>query len=126
MLEKPTKLGERQRARREVAGVDLTAITGIGPDTALLIISEIGADVSAFPTEKHFCSWLGLAPNNQISGGNVIRNRPRKAHRLGQAFRQGAVSVRQVENWMGAQHRRRLARMEKAKAVKATAHEIAR
>ncbi|MYF01942.1 MAG: IS110 family transposase, partial [Gammaproteobacteria bacterium] len=76
----------RQLMLWEVAGVDLTAITGVGLETALFIVSELGADVSAFPTEKHFCSWLGLAPNNQISGGNVLRNRRRKANRLGQAF----------------------------------------
>lgn len=117
----------RQRALWEVAGVDLTAITGVGLETALLIVSELGADVSAFPTEKHFCSWLALAPNNQISGGNVLRkHRPRKANRLGQAFRQCAIAVRRSETWLGAKHRRRLARMEKARAIKATAHEIAR
>ena len=117
----------RQRALWEVAGVDLTAITGVGLETALLIVSELGADVSAFPTEKHFCSWLALAPNSQISGGNVLRKRrPRKANRLGQAFRQCAITVRRSETWLGAKHRRRLARMEKARAIKATAHEIAR
>ena len=118
---------QRQLALWEVAGVDLTAITGVGLETALLIVSELGADVSAFPSEKHFCSWLALAPNNQISGGNVLRKfRPRKGNRLGQAFRQCAFTVRRSESWFGAKHRRRLARMEKARAVKATAHEIAR
>ena len=118
---------QRQRALWKVAGVDLTAITGVGLETALLIVSELGADVSAFPTEKHFCSWLALAPNNQISGGNVLRQyRPRKANRLGQAFRQCAITVRRSESWLGAKHRHRLARMEKARAIKATAHEIAR
>ena len=129
-LQQPcTKASDRQRQLTlwEVAGVDLTAITGVGLETALLIVSELGADVSAFPSEKHFCSWLALAPNNQISGGNVLRKfRPRKGNRLGQAFRQCAVTVRRSESWLGAKHRRRLARMEKARAVKATAHEIAR
>ena len=106
----------RQRALWEVAGVDLTAITGVGLETALLIVSELGADVSAFPTEKHFCSWLALAR----------KHRPRKANRLGQAFRQCAITIRRSETWLGAKHRRRLARMEKARAFKATAHEIAR
>ena len=118
---------QRQRALWEVAGVDLTALTGVGVNTALLVISELGADVSAFPTEKQFCSWLGLAPNNQISGGKVLRKyQPRKANRLGPAFRQCAVTIRRSETWLGAKHRRRLARMEKGRAIKATAHEIAR
>ena len=107
---------------REIQQLELL----IGQEAALLIVSELGADVSAFPTEKHFGSWLGLAPNNQISGGTVLRSRRRKANRLGQAFRQCAVTVRRTETWLGAKHRRRLARMEKARAVKATAHEIAR
>ena len=51
---------------------------------------------------------------------------PRKANRLGQAFRQCAITVRRSESWLGAKHRHRLARMEKARAIKATAHEIAR
>lgn len=60
----------------EVAGVDLTDITGVGLETALLVISEQGADASALPSENYFCSWLALAPDNQISGRNVIVNRP--------------------------------------------------
>lgn len=118
---------QRQLALRRVAGVDLTAIEGVGPETALLVVAEIGADVSAFPTAKHFCSWLALSPDNRISGGKLLKpSSRRKANRLGQAFRQCAVSVRRSDTWLGAKHRRRLARMEKAKAVKATAHEIAR
>lgn len=94
---------QRQRALWKVAGVDLTAITGVGLETALLIVSELGTDVSGFPTEKHFCSWLALAPNNQISGGNTLRKyRPQKANRLGQAFRQCAVTIRRSETWLGA------------------------
>ena len=116
----------RQLALLKVAGVDLIAVTGVGLETALRIVSELGAEVSAFPTEKHFCSWLALAPNNQISGGDVLGNRRLKANRLGQAFRQCAVTVRRSQTWLDAKHRRRLARMEKARAVNATAHEIAR
>ena len=118
---------QRQLALWDLAGVDLTAVTGIGLETALLIVAELGADVSAFPSVKHFCSWLALAPNNQITGGNMLRSsRPRRGNRLGQAFRQCAIALRKSPTWLGAKHRRRLARMEKARAVKATAHEIAR
>ena len=118
---------QRQLALWRVAGVDLTAIEGVGLETALLTVAEIGADVSSFPTAKHFCSWLALAPNNRVSGGKLLKSsHRRKANRLGQALRQCAVTVRRSSTWLGAKHRRRLARMEKAKAVKATAHEIAR
>ena len=117
----------RQLALWHTLGVDLTAIPGVGIETALLVMSEIGGDVSQFPTAAHFCSWLALAPNNRISGGKLLGRSPMsRSNKLGQAFRQAAVTVRRSETWLGAQHRRRLARMEKAKAVKATAHEIAR
>ena len=118
---------KRQLALWNVLGVDLTAITGVGLETAMLIASELGGDVSSFPTEKHFCSWLALAPNNHVSGGVVLKpSNRRKPNRIGQALRQCAVTVRRSQTWLGAKHRRRLARMDKAKAVKATAHEIAR
>src|SRR4030095_14168469 len=59
-------------------GVDLTAIEGVGLTTALTLLTEVGPDLSRFPSEKHFCSWLGLCPDNRISGGGgcVVRNRP--------------------------------------------------
>lgn len=52
--------------------------------------------------------------------------RPRKANRLSQAFRQCAITVRRSKSWLGAKHRHRFSRMEKARAIKANAHEIAR
>ncbi len=60
-------------------GVNLTAIEGIEVPTALVILGEIGVDVSKFPTEKHFASWLGLCPNPQES------NRKRKSRRARRA-----------------------------------------
>ena len=71
------------------------AIDGLNESTVQTILCEIGTDMSRFPSEKHFCSWLGLAPHNDISGGKVLRSRTLKtANRAGQAFR------------MAAQHRR--------------------
>ena len=116
----------RQQVLWDINGVDLTAIEGIGIETAMLIVAELGGEVSAFPTAAQFCCWLGLAPNNRVSGTSLRRAKSRRANRLGQAFRQCAVTLRRTESWLGAKHRRRLARMEKAKAVKATAHELAR
>ena len=54
-------------------GVDLTALPGLGPYGALRLISEIGVDMHCWPTEHHFASWLTLAPNNRISGGEATR-----------------------------------------------------
>jgi transposase len=58
-----------------ITGVDLSAVTGISVSLALTILSEIGTDMSCWPSVKHFTSWLGLAPHNDISGGKVLRSR---------------------------------------------------
>ena len=58
--------------------VNVTAIEGIGALTSLVLFTEVGPDVSRFPTEKHFCSWLGLCPDNRISGGKVLSSRTRR------------------------------------------------
>jgi transposase len=72
-----------------VIGVDLVAAMRVSAITAQTIISEIGTDMERFPTVKHFCSWLGLAPRNDISGGKVLRSRTMKVrNRANQAFRQ--------------------------------------
>jgi len=54
-----------------LSGVDLTAIEGIEENTALVLLSEIGTDMSRWPNEKHFTAWLGLCPHHKVSGGKV-------------------------------------------------------
>ena len=116
-----------QSALTGMMGVDLTAIPSIGPETALVIASEIGPDLSAFPTMQHFCSWLGLAPGTRISGDRKLRGKSRPAvNRAGQALRVAAMSARRSPTYLGARHRSRLARMDTPVAIKATAHELAR
>ena len=117
----------RRRLKR-MLGVDLLAIPTIGPEAALAIAAEVGADLSRFPTAKHFCSWLALAPGTCISGDKRLRKgeRRRSPNRVGQALRMAATSARRDKSAIGAAHRRRLARMDTAKAVKATAHQLAR
>jgi transposase len=109
-------------------GVDLVAISGLHESTVQTIVSEIGTDMSAWPTEKHFCSWLGLAPHNDISGGKVLRSRTLKTrNRAGQAFRIAAQSVsRSPNSAYGAFFRRMKARLGPKQAIVATAHKIAR
>ena len=108
-------------------GVDLTAIPTIGPETALVIASENGPTVSAFPTMQQFCSWLGLAPGTRISGDRRLRSKGRPpVNRVGQALRMAAMSARRSQSYIGAKHRSRLARMDTQVAIKATAHELAR
>lgn len=107
-------------------GVDLTAIPTIAVETALVICAEIGPDLSRFPDVEHFCSWLQLAPDTRISGGRLLPGRSQRKHnRAGQAIRQSATTARRSETFIGAAHRSRLARLDKAKAVKATAHQLA-
>lgn len=116
----------RRRLKR-MLGVDLVAIPTVGVETALTVAAEVGADLSRFPSEAHFCSWLGLAPGTRISGDRRLKGGPRRrSNRLGQALRMAATTARRDKSAIGAMHRRRLARMDTAKAVKATAHQLAR
>src|SRR6266496_1522626 len=117
-------------ARAQIArviGVDLVAAMGLSAITVQTIISEIGTDMERFPTVKHFCSWLGLAPRNDISGGKVLRSRTMKVHsRANQAFRQAAHSVTRSHSSIGAYYRAMRARLGPKQAIVATAHKSAR
>ena len=108
-------------------GIDLVAITGLNASTVEDIIAEIGTDMSAWPSSKHFCSWLHLAPHNDISGGKVLRSRTLKGHnRAGQAFRLAAQAVSRTQTALGAYYRRMRAKHGSQKAIVATAHKLAR
>jgi transposase len=110
-----------------LTGVDLVAVTGISASIAQTILAEVGTDMSKFPTVKHFCSWLGLAPHNDISGGRVLRSRTLKVvNRATQAFRQAAQSVARSDSAFGAYFRSMRARLGPQQAIVATAHKIAR
>lgn len=111
-----------------ITGVDLVAITGLNESTVQTIVSEVGTNLKAFPSEKHFCAWLGLAPHHDISGGKVLRSRTLKTgNRAGQAFRMAAQAVsRSPDTAYGAFFRRMKARLGPKQAIVATAHKIAR
>jgi transposase len=111
----------------KVCGVDLTRIDGIDVTTAMTVISEIGPDMSRFPTVKHFTSWLGLCPGTKISGGKVLGARTKRcANRATQALKLAAAALRSSQSALGAFYRRMSARMDKPKAVTAAAHKLAR
>jgi transposase len=113
--------------RYQLLGVDLVAVDGLNEVTAQIILSEIGTDMSRWQDEKHFCSWLGLAPHNDISGGKLLRSRTLKTHnRAGQAFRLAAQAVSKTDTAYGAFFRRMRAMHGPKKAIVATAHKIAR
>jgi transposase len=110
-----------------LTGVDLVAVTGLEENTAQTILSEIGTDMSRWRTQKHFCSWLALAPHNDITGGKVLRSRVPKHHnRAGQAFRMAAQSVSRSNCAFGAFFRRLASHLGAEQAIVATAHKIAR
>jgi transposase len=117
-------------ARAQIAriiGGDLVAVMGLSAVTVQTILSEIGTEMDRFPTVRHFCSWLGLAPHTDISGGKVLRSRTLKVrNRAKQAFRQAAQSVAQSDSSYGANYRAMRARLGPRQAIVATAHNIAR
>jgi transposase len=110
-----------------LAGVALTTIEGIAEGTALVILSAIGTDRHRWPSVQHFCRWLGLCPQHQISGGKVLSRRVRPgAHRVTVALRLAARSLHHSQSALGAFFRRMQARLGTPKALTATAHKLAR
>lgn len=125
---KPKNSREIRQHLQRINGVDVTVVDGFGVSLAQTVTMEVGSNVGEkFPTEKHFCSWLGLAPKHDISGGKVLKNRTIKTHnRAGQAFRMAAQSVKKADCPFGALYRRLRSRLGPAQATVATAHAIAR
>ena len=118
--------GIRQHLKR-ITGVDISLVDGFGVSLAQTVIMEVGTDMRKFPSEKHFSSWLGLAPKHEISGGKVLKNKTLKTkNRAGQAFRMAAQSVKQADCPFGMLYRRLRSRLGPAQATVATAHAIAR
>jgi len=112
---------------KRICGVDLSLVDGFGVSLAQTVIMEVGTDMGKFPSDKHFSSWLGLAPKHEISGGKVLKNKTLKTkNRAGQAFRMAAQSVKQADCPFGLLYRRLRARLGPAQATVATAHAIAR
>ena len=104
------------------AVVDLPSVS-----TALVILAEIGVDVSKFPTEKHFASWLGLCPNRQESNRKRKSRRTRKGkNRVAIALRLAARSLHRSHSALGAYFRRMNSRLGYKGAITATAHKLAR
>jgi transposase len=111
----------------EKFGVDLTAIEGVGVLTGMVLLTEVGPDLGRFRTEKHFCSWLGLCPDNRISGGKVLSSRTRRViNRASDALRMAAYSLERSQSALGAFARRMKARLGAAEGITATAHKLAR
>jgi transposase len=109
-----------------ISGVDLTALAGFDVLTVLTVISEVGLDPLKWSTEKHFSSWLGLCPNNKITGGRVYSTKSRKVvNRAANAFRMAAQAAGKSHTALGAYYRRMKSRLGPAKACTATARKLA-
>ena len=110
-----------------MTGVDLTRINGVDAYTALKVIGEVGTDMTKWPTAKHFASWLGLSPNNRVTGGRIISSRTKpSANRAAKALRLAANALYRSNSALGAFLRRKKAQLGPPKAITATAHKLAR
>jgi transposase len=110
-----------------ITGVDLTRIEGIQVQTAQVVISEVGVDMTRWPDEHQFASWLGLSPNHTITGGKVIRRGTKKVlNRAATALRLAAQTLHRSKSYLGAKYRRFRARLEGPVAITAMAHQLAR
>lgn len=114
------------RLLHRMTGVDLTAIPGIDGVTALTLISEIGMDLSRFRNSKAFASWLGLSPNNKISGGRILNSKTKRTgSRAARSLRMAAFTLIRSKSALGAFLRRLKGRLGAPKAITACAHKLA-
>jgi transposase len=109
-------------------GTDITQTPGLGPSTVAALYAELGRDLKeAFQTGKRFCSWQGVCPDPQKTGGRVFRHRTRDVqHRVATLFRVAAQSLHRSDNALGRFYRRIRAKLGAPQAVTATAHKLAR
>jgi transposase len=104
--EKITPASALNEELKRICGVDLTSIDGIDVTTAQTVISEIYTDMSRFPTENDFASWLNLAPSHDVSAGKIIRKvRKNVQNRAAVARRMAATTLLNSKNYLGARYR---------------------
>ena len=110
-----------------ILGTDLTQVPGLNTSTVHTLFAELGADLAKFPSAGHFASWLGLCPDNRISGGKVLSVKTRHVkHRVAQVFRLAAQSLWRNRSVLGGFFRRMRAKLGAPAAITATAHKLAR
>jgi transposase len=112
---------------KRVFGVDLTRIPGIRTGIAQTLFGEIGPDFTKFRSASAFASWMGLCPDNDISGGKVLWTGTRKVNcRAATALRMAAQSLHHSKSGLGDFYRRMRAKLGAPKAITAAAHKLAR
>lgn len=110
-----------------IFGVDLTEVPGVSSLTAHALLTEVGPDLRRFPNAAAFASWLGLCPDNRISGGRVLSVVTRKVkNRLTMALRMAAQSLHRSQSFLGQYFRRMRVRLGPPAAITAAAHKLAR
>jgi transposase len=123
------KRGEEalRQALYRMSAVDLTQIDAIGVETVQIVLSEYGADLSRFPTEKQFVSHATLAPHVYRSGGKQLKRKKRNSAstRVAAALRMAALSLRNSKTALGAYYRSMARRLKGDVAVFATARKLA-
>ena len=129
--EKAIKARGEHQARTNLwrfAGVDLARIDGISTGVAQVVLTEVGPDLAAFPTEDDFVSWLRLCPRTPISGGKPLKKRRNGlgANRIACALRMAASALRRSKTALGASFRRLARRKGDSVAIFATARQLAR
>lgn len=111
-------------------GVDLSDVPGAGAGVLAALMSEVGTRehlMKAFRSGEALCSWLGLCPDNRISGGKVLKAKTRKVQcRLAQALRLGVHGLQRSQTRMGEYVRRMKGRLGKAEGLTAGAHKLGR
>jgi transposase len=119
-------IAERLRPAEQTAVERLDTIPGVGRLTAEVLIAEIGADVTRFPTARHLASWAGMCPGHRESAGKRLSGKTRKGSKwLRTALVEAAHAVgRSKTTYLGAQYRRLLPRRGKKKAAVAVGHSI--
>ena len=111
---------------QRICGVDLMNVCGLNLLSVLMLIAEIGVDMSRWRSAKAFCSWLGLCPGAKISGGKVLSRRTRRVvNRASVILRVAALAVGRTDSWLGRFYRRKKAHLGAPKAITATARKLA-
>jgi len=118
---------ELRTALYQMSGVDLTQVEGVQAVTALKVLSEIGTDMTPWPTVGHFCSWLGLCSGSRVTGGKSKGGKTRKVvNKVAIALRMAASTLKKSQGPLGHFYRKMKRNLDKAQVVTAVAHKLAR
>lgn len=110
---------------QSITGVDLTKIPGIDGTSSLKIIGEIGTDMSPWKSAAHFTSWMGLSPENKISGGKRLSSKTKPtANKVAQVLRMAASTLYKNDSAIGGFLKRMKARLGAPQGITATARKL--